>query len=94
MRTAGLPGNADVIIDTPDYLASSIIWPVYPELARRLSLEGSLNFRTTLDRGHQTLGLDEFIAGCFAEYSNDGFTPAQFREAGLYQDVQRELSLA
>lgn len=94
VRAAGLPDNADVIIDTPDYLASGIIWPVYPEVARRLNLTGSLNFRTTLDRGHRTLELDEFIAGCFAEYSNDGFTPEQFRETGLYKDVQHKLSLA
>jgi hypothetical protein len=57
-----------------DTLARWPVWPVYPELARRLGLQGSYDFK--LDRGHcpeaqpvLTLPLDTYIESAYSAFA-------------------------
>ncbi|MEF3367757.1 WcbI family polysaccharide biosynthesis putative acetyltransferase [Methylocystis sp. 9N] len=49
-----------------DNLASNTIWPVYPELAERLKVQGSLLFKPAGAAG--TISLGEMIEGCYEAY--------------------------
>lgn len=95
MRVAGLNVDVDLDheIDTPDYLSEGVIWPVYPELARRVGVEGSLNFKATSQRGGKIFGLEEFIAESFKEYGDEGFSRQEFRQTDLYQFMAKRLSI-
>lgn len=46
----------------PDNLAFDVVLPVYPEIARRLDVEGSYAFKPSTLAGHKVLGLESFIA--------------------------------
>jgi Polysaccharide biosynthesis enzyme WcbI len=59
----------DVDLGVPDELAESIIWPVYPEIAEPLGLDGSLRWRRGRNQGYQTLDLQQFIEGSFERFS-------------------------
>lgn len=48
-----------------DSLSAEAVWPVYPELARMLGVEGSMRF---LPAKEPALDMDAFIAGSFAFY--------------------------
>lgn len=57
----------------PDKLANDSVWPVYPEIGRRLAVEGNYLFmrpgvRSTSEADRQ-MGLDEFIRASFDAYS-------------------------
>jgi hypothetical protein len=54
-----------------DPLLSGPVWPVYPEVARRLEINGSYDFKApTNEQGtFQVLGLEEFIQRSFSGYS-------------------------
>lgn len=49
-----------------DRLASSVVWPIYPEIARRLGVEGSLDFRP-----HPSISLDlrQVIEASYAAFA-------------------------
>ncbi|MET3649995.1 WcbI family polysaccharide biosynthesis putative acetyltransferase [Phyllobacterium ifriqiyense] len=91
VRAANLDTQADVDPNSNDYLSSGVIWPVYPELAKRIGVTGSLDFRATEALGSVKYNLSDFVQGCFQKYADDGFTPEQFRATGLYVDVKRRL---
>ena len=69
---------------TDDSLAQFSVWPVYPEIARRLGVPGSLSFKPPgADRA--PIGLDEMIAASYAAYERT--------ERGLL-DIPRATELA
>jgi len=43
-RAGFTDGDAPIPADLPDFLGRSVVWPVYPELARETGHEGSLTF--------------------------------------------------
>lgn len=94
MNSAGLKIEADIDHknNATDYLADGIIWPVYPELAKRIGTTGSFDFKTSLHMGSKTMGLEEFISDSFKQYENNELTPSHFRETHLYQSVAKKLS--
>jgi hypothetical protein len=51
-----------------DPLAASMIWPVYPEIANRLGLQGSLLFKPS-GEGEAPVDLDQMIEGSFRAYA-------------------------
>ncbi len=82
-----ITGDMDTDATVPDYFANNIVWPLYPELAKRIdNPNGSYEFKPAghLHNPSTILNLEEFVDGCFKKYTTDGFTPAQFRNTGLY----------
>lgn len=61
----GLP-SAAVTLET-DNLAVNTIWPTYPEIAERLGVKGSLEFKVA--GSDERIGLREMIAGSYDAYS-------------------------
>jgi hypothetical protein len=55
--------NADMGI--ADELSESIVWPIYPEIAKLHGLDGSLTWRLGRSGGYQTLSLDQFVEASF-----------------------------
>lgn len=93
MHAANLPIETEIdhAEDAEDDLSSGVVWPVYPELAKRIGVKGSLDFRAGTDDGNKIFGLEEYIALSFKQYADDGFTPEQFRATGLYEFVKSKL---
>lgn len=52
----------------PDPQALRVVWPVYPEIGRRLGVEGSLSFRP--GGHHPPLDLEQTIARHYQHYAN------------------------
>lgn len=57
-----------------DYLADSVVWPVYPEIAERFGVAGSYTFKLSSphiqsDQPILTLGLKEFVELSYAAFS-------------------------
>jgi hypothetical protein len=65
---SGVPSPADV----DDYLATHIVWPIYPALGKRIGLSGSTMLLRKLsgpaDSAARELPLVDFISGCFEIY--------------------------
>lgn len=53
-----------------DDLKDAPIWPVYPEIAERLRLEGDYCFKTWVKRGQEILSLEEFVEASFDSYKS------------------------
>lgn len=72
---AGLipPGSGDRIPET-DYLFNFTVWPVYPEIARRAGVQGSLEFKRSqslvVAGQSATLDLDQFVSESFSIYNH------------------------
>lgn len=66
-----LPANASP--------ASTLIWPVYPEIAQRLGT-GSGNYVWQMD-GHELEGLPTFLTWAFDQYHAKGIAPHQLQTA-------------
>lgn len=49
----------------PDALGTMMLWPIYPEIASRHGLPGSLTWRRGQSSNFETLDLDRFIAASF-----------------------------
>lgn len=64
LRPYGL-APAEPAAEPPDDLAESLVWPVYPELAAPLGLEGSLRWRLGREQGCRSLDLAEFVAASY-----------------------------
>lgn len=67
-----LPG--DRIRYVRDYLADSVVWPVYPEIGESLGIPGNYLFKLTApginpDCPIHSLGLEEFVALSFSAFS-------------------------
>jgi len=64
---------SDVVADLPrltkDYLAH-IVWPVYPEIAKRLGLDGSYHWRV----GDDFANLDQFVERCYWSWNKARIT--------------------
>jgi hypothetical protein len=83
----------------PDNLAQSSVWPVYPEIATRLGLQGDHAFK--IPGGTQSISLREFVEASFATYSKfptDGFispflTSKQYHELCSYLDASSKAAL-
>ncbi len=59
----------------PDPHADNVVWPTYPEIARRLGFEGSLAFRGRADLGaRRNLSLEDLVAESYRLY---GALPAE-----------------
>jgi tetratricopeptide (TPR) repeat protein len=65
--------TADVVVEPIDELKSLGTWPVYPEIAARLGLQGGLTFE--LGRDAPQMEIDEFIAHSYRIYA--GLDPAR-----------------
>jgi hypothetical protein len=93
MRAGVAPGEINTA--PHDELAEGAIWPIYPELAKRLKLEGSLNF---IRKEESHFSLSEFIAHCYASYGKLGreFTSPSIDRALAFirQHVQQDISMA
>jgi tetratricopeptide (TPR) repeat protein len=63
---AGLPvGDAAL---PPDPFATHLVWPVYPEIARRLDCRGSLTFLPGAGEDESPMGLEGFVAESYRVY--------------------------
>ncbi len=73
----------------PDPLTGGFIFPVYPEIGRRLGVEGELVFRNA--GRDATVGLEQMLSESFAAY---GFAPAAIaalpRVAAAAEVLRRE----
>lgn len=60
---------------TGDWLAAHGVWPIYPEIAKRLGVPGSLNFNfdTSAHFLKGVIGLDRFIEKSFEAYEKQAF---------------------
>jgi tetratricopeptide (TPR) repeat protein len=67
----------------PDHQALNMIWPVYPELARRLNVGGSMVFRP--GKGAPPMDLDGLIAHFYAHYRRRA--PDALEDQGLEEAV-------
>lgn len=91
---AGLvPVDAPIPKLSYDFLAQNTIWPVYPELARRIDVPGSLAFKRVggpdLLKGHGVmLPLPKFIAGSYRMYAD---YPPEVFALDVVARVRREL---
>jgi hypothetical protein len=68
-----LPG--DPMRYVRDYLADSVVWPVYPEIGERLGIPGSYLFKLSApgiqpDSPVRSLGLEEFVALSYSAFSS------------------------
>jgi hypothetical protein len=73
-----------------DALEQSIRWPIYPEIAERHGLEGSLTWRRGRMADYRTLTLDQFIEASFEQLA---FSPLP-EIPGLSARVEQIRSLA
>jgi hypothetical protein len=77
-QKAGLPVDEDALSrNTIDKLEASFVWPVYPEIAERIGIGGSLTFRPhrrLLPDGQTELSLTECIAGCYKYYRDSNWS--------------------
>lgn len=63
-----------------DRFKDMVVWPVYPEIARRFGIEGDYAFKVP-DAGQRVrtvLGLEEYIAACFRIYAAADRAALQF----------------
>ncbi len=67
--------------ELPDPLAQSVIWPVYPEIARRLDVEGSLRFKPPGGPHKAAIELDEMIERSYRTYAE--YDPAELQAPGV-----------
>jgi len=77
-----------------DPLGDGCGWPVYPELAERIGVNGSYEFRTNSLDGGKILDLKQFIEQSFALYAKQNVDrrPLPDRLTHVrYQDLQRTL---
>jgi hypothetical protein len=89
LRRLGIPVRAS---QPEDYLIDELavhgpIWPVYPEIASSLGLEGHLEFRPA--GTSEVISLREFVEGSFNEYGKyprEGFTTPYF-VSGRFQQL-------
>jgi hypothetical protein len=51
--------------DMVDDLSESIVWPVYPEIAARHGLQGTLQWRMGRVHNYKTIELTEFVNAMF-----------------------------
>ena len=70
-----------------DALQHYMVWPVYPEIARRLGIDGSLRF--TPQNPSTPIGLDQVIAHFYDLYSETG-APSDKRVADAVETLKRE----
>lgn len=83
------PSSGDL---PPDWLATREILPIYPEIARRLGLEGSLIFQP--GQGQPALDLEAYASRCFAlydRYEREEVSCARFTTpawTGLIKELQ------
>jgi len=76
-QKAGFQADVALCESPGDSLALSFCWPVYPELAERLSVDGGLSFERNAFLARQLnvsrrLSLEEFITQSFAAYAVGG----------------------
>lgn len=67
-----LKPKAPVPFVAKDHLSESFTWPVYPALARRLGIQGSLNFQRPkwlVPPGERDLPLGQYLKDLFAYYA-------------------------
>ena len=71
LDTSGLSVDSDCCTESPDTLECHAQFPVYPELARRVGVSGSLRFKQAVGQGEtpQTISLQDFVEGSFAGYA-------------------------
>lgn len=75
LRKEGIPTLPDDSMQfVRDYLADSVVWPVYPEVAANLRIPGSYLFKLSSpgirpDQPVRTLGLKEFVEHSYAAFS-------------------------
>lgn len=76
----------------PDQLSKIVVWPVYPEIAEKLGLEGNYIFKI----GNQRLTLREYIEGsfkCYNTYVYDELRCSRILEQShLYRDIEESVA--
>jgi hypothetical protein len=78
-----------------DPLSAHAVWPVYPEIARRLGVEGDYGFQTAIRQGERRrLTLEAFVAESYAMFPDrepsDFEIPALLRVRDLIASVAAE----
>lgn len=61
--------DRDEDLGVSDDLAESNIWPIYPEIAARHGVNGSLQWRKGRSDGYRTLSLSDFVTATFEALS-------------------------
>jgi len=88
-----LPADAPRVTPVFDHLASNVVWPVYPGLAERLGVPGSLVFKRAAPpeaTGHALhYGLPAFIRTSFARYRT---VPAEAFRTGPIGETRAALA--
>jgi hypothetical protein len=88
-----LDPDAPIPEGIPDFLVTDLVWPIYPELAKRIGIRGSTLFQRSLywvpEGGSRDLPLAAYTARCFESYS--GVPPESLR-VGAVAEACRRLS--
>ena len=89
-KQAGLSGALAPPEGVPDRLARCQTWPVYPELARRLGVPGSLTFTGRKDvlfgrKATRTMEIDQVVAESYKSYAE--LPDTAFRQPHIQRTV-------
>jgi hypothetical protein len=74
LTRAGIPmRDVDPVKFVSDRGADDIVWPVYPEIAEHLGVQGEMTFKASdrwvpRDEQPRVFGLEDFVRGSFASY--------------------------
>ena len=107
-RAALMRHGCDIAVDRPeDYLQDPLtywgIWPVYPEIAARLGVEGSYGFKVPdflcrADRSIEILDLEQFVERsfcCYAQHPKDNiYVERLISQRELYSGIESLVAAA
>jgi hypothetical protein len=90
----GLPRRFDpmtVAALLPEYLKQGPCWPVYPEIAARLGINGSYVFRQGFGRKFGFLTLNEFVSSSYESFSRHRRAALTVRDPELRAEIDRRV---
>jgi hypothetical protein len=65
-----VPTARQAMADIPDFLAPSLRWPVYPEIAEAHGFTSEFVWRTGENSGAERMGIEEFVARSYAIFAS------------------------